>query len=171
MKVTIKGLAAHGSRPQLGVNAAETAGLITHAVGLVHCDPSVAHSAKPTRLLVDTGTFNIIPEKAIMNFDLRAQTNAVMDMQLERVKRAIYKCAEAMGATAEVEIIDRIPGGELDDKLVEEAAAAITKVLGSAVLKSTCSGSEDFHCFAVEAGIRTTVIGLGFKGTAATAAP
>ncbi len=164
LKVTIKGQAAHGSRPQLGVNAAETAGLITHAVGLVHCDPAVAHSAKPTRLVVDTGTFNIIPENALMNFDLRAQTNAVMDMQLERVKRAIYKCAEAMGATAEVEIIDRIPGGELDDKLVAETAAAITKVLGSAVPKKYVPSSEDFHCFAVEAGIRTTVIGLGSGG-------
>ena len=161
LKVTIQGQAAHGSRPQQGINAAETAGLITHAVGLVHCDPRVAHSAKPTRLVVDTGAFNVIPDKAIMNFDLRAQTNTVMDFQLERVERAIIKCAEAMGATATVETISRIPGAELDDKLVEETGAAIAKVLGSYVPKMYVPSSEDFHCYAVEAGIRTTVIGLG----------
>lgn len=161
LKVTIHGQAAHGSRPHLGVNVAEVAGLVTHAVGLVHCDPRVAHSAKPTRLVVDTGTFNIIPDKAVMNFDLRSQTNEVMDFQLERVIKAIEKCAEAMGATVEIEQIGRIPGGELDEKLVEETAAAITGVLGKSLPKIFVPGSEDFHCYAVEAGIRATVIGLG----------
>lgn len=132
LEVTIKGLDAHGSRPHLGVNVAETAGLITHAVGLVHCDPRVAHSAKPTRLIIDPGTFNIIPAKAVMNFDLRAQSNQVMEMQLERVRRAIHKCAEAMGAEADVRIMSFLPGGELDPGLVEDARRAIEKATGTA---------------------------------------
>lgn len=162
LKVTIKGQAAHGSRPFLGVNVVETAGLISHAVGLVHCDPRVAHSAKPTRLIADPGTFNVIPDLAVMNFDLRSQSNPVMATQLERVKRAIYKCAEAMGAEAEVEILSHLPGGELDPGLIEDARKAIEIATGKPadpVLYVT--GSEDFHIYAVEGGMKATVIGLG----------
>ncbi len=161
LKVTVRGKGAHGARPHQGINAAEVAGLITHAVSLVHCDPCVSHSAKPTRILVDTGTFNIIPEKAEMYFDLRAQTNEVMDMQLERVTRAITKAAEAVGASAEIEIMGRLPAAVMDQTLIAETSAAITQVLGSALPPIQVAGSEDFHIFAIEGGMRTTVIGLG----------
>ncbi len=161
IQATLHGKSSHGARPHQGVNVAETAGLITHAVGLVHCDPRVTHSAKCTRVLVDTGTFNIIPDKAVMNFDLRSQNNEVMDVQRERVIRAITKCAEAMGATADVEIIGDAPGASLDPKLVEEAKAAITAVLGSSLGVVEVPASEDFHAFAVEGGMRTTLIGIG----------
>jgi len=161
LQVTLHGKASHGARPHQGINVAETAGLITHAVGLVHCDPRVTHSAKPTRILIDTGTFNIIPDKAIMNFDLRSQTNEVMDMQRERVTRAIVKCAEAMGASAEIEVVGDCPAASLDPAMVAEAAAAITAVLGKSLDVVEVPASEDFHCFAVEGGMRTTLIGIG----------
>ena len=161
LQVTLRGKSSHGARPHQGVNVAETAGLITHAVSLVRCDPSIAHSAKPTRILIDAGAFNIIPDKAILTFDLRAQNNEVMDMQYERVTRAILKCAEAMGAAAEIEVVVKCPSASLDPKLVEEAAAAITAVLGKSLGVMEAPGSEDFHCFAVEGGMRTTLIGIG----------
>jgi len=163
LKVTVRGQKAHGARPQLGINVAEAVGLITHAVSLVHVDPRVSHSIKPTRIVIDTGTFNIIPDFALINFDLRSQTNEVMDMQVERVIRAITKAAETVGATAEVEFLGRVPGGQIDDKLMAETAEAIKSVLGedNVVPKYYTPGSEDFHVFAVDGGMRTTVIGLG----------
>ena len=161
LQVTLQGKSSHGARPHQGINVAETAGLITHAVGLVHCDPLVAHSAKPTRIVVDTGTFNIIPDRAIMNFDLRSQTNEVMDMQRERVTRAIMHCAEALGAAAAIEVVGDCPGASLDPKMVEEAKEAITAVLGTSLGVVKVPASEDFHCYAVEGGMRTTLIGIG----------
>lgn len=161
LKVILRGKSSHGARPHQGINVAEVAGLISHAVGIVHCDPRVTHSAKCTGIHIDTGATNIIPDKGTMYFDLRSQTNEVMDDQLEKVTRAIKKCAEAMEAEAEIEVRGRCPAARLDPDLLREASDAITAVLGSALGVVEVPASEDFHVFAVEGGKRTTLIGIG----------
>ncbi len=161
LKVTLTGKSSHGARPHQGCNAAEAAGLIVNAVGLVHCDPRVTHSAKCTGILADTGVFNIIPDKAILRFDLRAQTNEVMEDQLAKVTRAIEQTAAALGVAAAIEIVDRCPAASLDPGLVADAARAITEVLGGSLPVVEVPASEDFHIFAVEGGMRTTLVGIG----------
>ena len=161
LKVTLRGKSSHGARPHQGINVAEIAGLISHAVRLVHCDPRVTHSAKCTGIKVDTGTINIIPDKGTMYFDLRSQTNEVMNDQIAKVTRAITKCAEAMGAEVEIESPGNCPAAQLDPELVREASEAITAVLGSSLGIVEVPASDDFHAFAVEGGKRTTLIGIG----------
>ena len=79
IKVTVHGENAHGARPQQGINAIEAASLIISSVQALHMDPTIPHSIKPTQIFSGNTPFNIIPDLATIVFDLRAQTNEMME--------------------------------------------------------------------------------------------
>lgn len=149
MDVVLHGRAAHGARPHLGVNAIDAAASVVQAVNSIHIDPVVPFSVKVTNLSAGTGASNIIPDKATLVIDMRAQTNAAMDELMKKTKTAVARGAEAVGATSEISVRGGVPAAELDEALTEEVAEVIAEVVGKENLIPALvnPGGEDFHYF------------------------
>ncbi|MDR3265482.1 MAG: amidohydrolase [Synergistaceae bacterium] len=164
MFAEITGASAHGARPHLGINAAEAAAAAVFAINSVHVDPLVPHSAKVTMIRCGGNSLNVIPEKAEIAMDIRAQTNAVMADLRSRVEAAVTAGAAMCGASAVCEWKIGCPAAQDSEEMVETARRAIAAVLGEEGVApcSTTSGGEDFHYYAQNIpGLKTTVIGIG----------
>lgn len=161
IRAVIQGINAHGARPHLGVNALEASVLAVNAVNALHFDPKIHHSLKVTRLLVEGDTYNLIPDKAELHIDVRAQTNELMQDMTEKISRAISRSASALGAETLIDTVDHTPAAHYDESLIQTVAGAIREVLGSSMPPLVTSGSEDFHFYATHLGLRTAYIGLG----------
>ncbi|MFZ7103709.1 MAG: amidohydrolase [Peptococcaceae bacterium] len=157
----VKGVASHGARPHLGINAVDGAAAIVHGVNAIKLNPTVPYSVKTTKLIAGGTAHNIIPDEAELTFDLRAQTNEEMEKLLEKTQKAIFKGAESIGAEAEITYAGGVPGAEYHQDLVKEAASAITTVLGEVLEPIITPGGEDFHFYHTEGKIKTAYIGLG----------
>ncbi|MDR3230582.1 MAG: amidohydrolase [Synergistaceae bacterium] len=160
----ITGTGAHGARPHLGANAAEAAAAAVFAINSVHVDPLVPHSAKVTMIRCGGNSLNVIPEKAEIGVDMRAQTNAIMDDLKTRVEAAIKAGAAMCGASAVCRWKTGCPAAQDSEEMVEIAQRAIVEALGEEALApcATTSGGEDFHYYAQGIpGLKTTVIGIG----------
>ena len=161
IRAEIRGRNAHGARPHLGVNALEASVLAVNALNMLHFDPKINHSVKVTRLLVEGETYNLIPDKAELHIDVRAQTNDLMHEMTEQISRAISRSAAALDAETMIETVDYTPAAEYDEGLVQTAAGAIRHVLGSSRPPLITPGAEDFHFYATHLKIKTAYIGLG----------
>ena len=163
VKAKIHGLAAHAAWYHKGINVVDAVAAIVNAVNAVHADPNIGHSVKVTQCNTGPGATNIIPDFAEIACDLRAQTNEVMAELQEKTKRAIEAGAATVGATVTFDITGGVPAASFDDDLVESVRESIEAVLGKEnTLPPVISpGSEDFHCFGVEGGIKTAFIGIG----------
>ncbi len=161
IKAEIRGENAHGARPHLGVNALEASVLAVNAVNMLHFDPKVYHSLKVTRLLVEGDTYNLIPDKAELHIDVRAQTNTLMHDMTEKISRAISRSAAALEAETIIETVDFTPAAEYNEGLVQTAAGAIRHVMGSSRPPLLTPGAEDFHFYATYLKMKTAYIGLG----------
>ena len=161
VKAKVQGLAAHGAWLHRGINSVDAAAAIVNAINAIRIDPRVTHSVKTTRIFAGGKATNIIPDTAEMAFDLRAQNNETMKDLLEKTERAIATGAATVGATAEVEIVGGVPAAAYDDALVADVKASIEAICGKAMPAVYTPGGEDFHCYSVDAGIKTGFIGLG----------
>lgn len=164
VEATIKGFAAHGSRPHLGINAIEGAVSAVNHVNTIRMNPMIPWSAKVTRLLAGGSTANAICDEARLAFDLRAQKNDVMVNLKEQVAKAIELGAASVGASAEITIHPGVPAAVYDEDLVELAKESIEEILGpEGVLPVEISpGGEDFHLYTYnKPSIRAAYIGLG----------
>jgi amidohydrolase len=164
MRVEITGRGAHGARPHLGVNAVEAAAAAVFAVNSVHVDPLVPHSAKVTMLRSGGSSLNVIPEKAEMAVDMRAQTNAVMSDLRQRVEAAVVNGTAACGASAVCHWNTGCPAAQDSEEVIALARRAIARVLGEEGV-APCTdtpGGEDFHYYTqAMPALKTTVIGVG----------
>jgi amidohydrolase len=164
MLAEIVGVNAHGARPHLGVNAAEAVAAAIFAVNSVHVDPLIPHSAKVTMIKCGGDSLNVIPERAEIGVDIRAQTNAVMQSLRERVEAAITNGAAAVGAKASCRWKVGCPAAQDHEEAIAAARRAITEVLGAEGV-APCSdtpGGEDFHYYTqAMPDLKTTVIGIG----------
>ncbi|MFZ5943075.1 MAG: amidohydrolase [Bacillota bacterium] len=161
IKAQIKGKAAHGARPHLGINVIDAAANIVHAINAIRVNPVVPHSIKTTKLAAGGEAFNIIPDTAHLVFDLRAQSNQLMELLIEKTVNAVQNGAASIGAEAEVEILGGVPGADYHHELVENAQKAIQQVLGKSLGPVLTPGGEDFHFYARQGKIKTAYIGLG----------
>lgn len=160
----IYGVAAHGARPHLGINAIEVAGAIISGLGQVHINPMVPATVKMTMLQAGGESYNIIPDKAHFALDLRAQTNEAMDTLVNRVQQMINGVAESFQARVEVESGSRMVAAEVDDQAKAIMEQAIVDVLGKENLRAApvSPGAEDFHYYTVERPqIKATMLALG----------
>jgi amidohydrolase len=160
MIAKIKGLNSHGARPHLGVNAVDAAVLAVNAINAIHLDPRVPYSIKVTKLKVGE-TVNIIPDRAELSIDMRAQTNEVMDEMISKAKKAIINTAQAIGAEGTIEFVGGVPAAEYNDEMIELTRKAIEEVLGESKDPLITTGGEDFHFYTKVLGIKTAYIGLG----------
>lgn len=85
----VKGLASHGARPHLGINAIDAAAAIVNAINAIKINPVVPYSVKTTKLIAGGTAHNIIPDEAEMTFDLRAQTNEAMEELIKKTRIAV----------------------------------------------------------------------------------
>jgi len=161
MEAEIKGLAAHGARPHLAINVIDAAAAVVNAVNAIRLNPTVPFSVKTTKLLVDNGANNIIPDRAEMVFDLRAQTNEAMEELQKRVHRAVKNGAAALGASSRVSVLGGVPGANYDQGLIDLTSIAIQRVLGETMNPVITPGGEDFHYYSTKGQIKTAYIGLG----------
>ncbi len=161
VRAKIHGTHAHGAWPHRGANAISALAAIVNNVNAVHADPRVIHSVKPTGCSSGNSALNVIPPYAEVTFDLRSQTNEVMQDLQEKVERAIKAGAEGIGCTAEVAILSNAPAAELDDGLIEDAADSIAAVTGKRLPAVCTPGAEDFHMYAAQGGIKSGFIGVG----------
>lgn len=160
----ITGIAAHGARPHLGINAIEVASAIVCGLGMIHVDPVVPATAKMTMLQAGGESTNIIPDRAVFAIDLRAQTNQQMNLLVEKVKKLIDGVASIYGATIDLQMGAQMVAAEVHDEAKELMAKAIVDVLGEAGLKPApvSPGAEDFHFYTVKCPhIKATMLALG----------
>ncbi len=164
MQAEVKGLAAHGARPHLGVNAIDAAAAIIQAVNAIHVDPVVPATVKTTKIQGGGPASNAIPEKASLTFDLRTQKNTSMQEVIEKTKRAVECGAASVGATASATVLGGCPAAEYDKELTELLARSIVNVLGEeGLLPPTITpGGEDFHFYVEKKpSLRAAYFGLG----------
>lgn len=157
----INGLAAHASRPHLGINALNVATSIITAVNGIRENPQVPYSIKATQIRTIGNSFNTIPDKVELVFDMRAQTNQLADSILEKLEKIARTTAEAYGATIGKYEAAGCIAAEFDDELTACAKKAIENVLGEALDPLYTVGCDDFHYFTKILGCKTAFIGLG----------
>lgn len=160
VKVKINGLASHGARPHLGVNAIDAAVLAINAINSIRVDPRISHSVKVTKINTEGNSHNVVPHSASMVLDLRAQTNRIMEEIVEKVEKAIHTSVQSIGAKAQIEV-DGVPAAEYDGEMVQTAREAIVDVLGSSMDEIMTPGGEDFHFYTKILNIKSAYIGLG----------
>lgn len=164
VEADIKGSAAHGARPHLGVNAIDAAAAVVGAVNAIHMNPTIPATVKVTKLQAGGGALNAIPENAYMALDLRSQDNRLMEELIKKTTRAIEAGAATVGAEATARVKGGVPAAEYDKDIIELARRAITAVLGPAGLLEpiVTPGGEDFHYFVKKKpSLKAGYIGLG----------
>lgn len=159
--VTVHGKPAHGSRPQLGVNAIDGANAIITAVNSIHMTPDVHWTIKPTQIKAD-GAMNIIPPVCTMRFDIRAKSNQVMTGLLDKFKQAVKGGAEAVGCTADIEMGKVGPAPDYDPEITKELADCINEVAPGRLAPNCGGGGEDFNFYKTAMPkLRTGFFGVG----------
>lgn len=164
IRIRIYGHEAHGARPHQGANAIITAAAVINTLNALPFNPSVPHSIKPTKISSGPNPFNVIPNYVEIMFDVRAQTNEVMQQIRECFINAATAVAESMGARAEAEWLGGVPAASRCDELIGIASDAIKEALGEEALGPVIitPGGEDFHNYPLAiSGLRTTVLGIG----------
>lgn len=163
-EVEICGKSAHGARPGQGINAVSAGcDLVSRINGIRNID-GIPFSIKATQFRSEPGSVNIIPAKAVITFDLRAQTNERMKELCKELETAAAEACRQFGAEETVRYTGHVPAARDAKEAVQAAAAAIQTVYG----KEGCTGpiktagGEDFH-FYTEAmpWVKATVIGFG----------
>lgn len=162
-KIKVSGKVAHGARPHQGVNAVEAATAIISSVSMIKTDPRVSHSIKATQIRGGGMATNIIPDSCEIVFDIRSQTNPVIDDIIEKLMLCVSSTAKAFGAEAEINIRS-YPAAEFDAESVENLHKAIETTLGSGcdVGPLYSPGGEDFHFYRQKLPkLKTAFLGVG----------
>jgi amidohydrolase len=164
LKGKIKGLQAHGSRPNLGINVVDSLGSIIQAVNSVKMDPMVSASAKVTTVTAGGDNVNIIPDYAEFGIDVRAVRNEVMDELLKRVEHAVLVAGSVNGAEVSIDRLASMVAATASVEMEEVVEEAIVEALGEngLVPPPVTPGGEDFHFYKTHyPAIKATLVGLG----------
>lgn len=160
----IHGRSAHGARPGQGINAVSVGCEIVGRVnGLKELD-GTPFSIKATQFHSAPGSENIIPADVTVVFDLRAQTNACMEVLRERLETITADICAKYGAEGNVQYTGHVPAAQEAAAAVEAAADAIRTVYGEDGYAPPVqtAGGEDFHYYTeVMPWIKAAVLGFG----------
>lgn len=160
----IRGLAAHGSQPHLGINAIDIGAAIVNAVNALHSNPLLGGSVKTTRFIGGAGSLNAICDKVNIGFDLRSTSNVEMLELRKKVADIVKNTAKLYGAEGESHIVGTCPAAEADPSLLALTKAVITDVLGPQGLlpAANITVGEDFNFFKQEKPeLKTASLGIG----------
>lgn len=160
----IRGMEAHGARPEQGVNAIEVAAAIVDGLKRIWIDPNSSGSIKMTRLHAGGASTNIIPANATFSIDARAQNNETMDALTQGFEKVVKAVQTLYGATIEYEVAAHIAAAQVDDAAREIMKQAIIDTVGEEHLADdvVTPGGEDFHFYAYSRPqLKTTMLGIG----------
>lgn len=164
LKGRIKGLQAHGSRPNLGINVVNSLGAIIQAVNSIKIDSTKPASAKVTAVKAGGENINIIPDYGEFGIDVRAQENDVMKKLIEEVKNAVVNAGSANKAEVEIYSITSMVAAEPSIELEDVVRECIVKAIGEEGLSEPpiTPGGEDFHFYKESyPNLQATMIGIG----------
>lgn len=156
------GVAAHGSRPDLGVSAIEEAAKVVLALRSMSTGRSHPLLGEPS---LNVGTIqggskiNIVPDACTIAIDRRTLPGETDQGILDQMHAAL----EAAGARATLEIVHRADPVEVDpgEEIVIAAIAAYKAVRGVDATIGAMTGATDAHVLAGKAGIPTIIFGPG----------
>lgn len=160
----VKGVQAHGSRPNLGINVVDSLGAIIQAVNSIKIDPTESASAKITMVKAGGGSLNIIPDFAEFGIDVRANRNEVMAELLEKLRHAVITAGSFNFAEVKLEQQASMVAAEASPELEKMIEEAIVEALGEEGLVPApiTPGGEDFHFYKqTYPNLQATMIGLG----------
>ncbi|MFF2455485.1 amidohydrolase [Peribacillus simplex] len=161
---TIKGLQAHASRPQDGINVIEAAALLIQKLQQINLVTETPYSIKMTQFQTNNNASNVIPETAVFAIDARAQSNDVMNELNRLSEKAFDQTMQQTETSISWSAEEFVPAASLHEKAIKLAEAAIGDILGRENVAPVCisQGGEDFHFYTVEnPDITATMIGLG----------
>lgn len=164
MEGEIRGLAAHGSQPHLGVNAIDVGAAIVNGVNALHTNPLLGGSVKTTRFMGGAGSLNAICDKVQIGFDLRSTSNTEMLELRRKVVELVANTAKVYGAEAECHIVGTCPAAEADPSLLAVTCDTIAGELGREALIPSVSITvgEDFNFFKEQrTALKTASLGIG----------
>lgn len=160
----IKGLEAHGARPEQGINAIEVAAALVNALKTIWISPMESGSIKMTQLQAGGSSTNIIPGYATFSIDIRAQTNETMERLTKGFEKAVESVSTLYGATITTSVDVHVAAAQVHD----EAKAIMKQAIIETVGKEYCAkevitpGGEDFHFYSYSRPhLKTTMLGLG----------
>ena len=157
LEITVRGRAAHaGFAPEEGINALTAAARALAALPTGH----VAGDTTVNFGVIRSGTGkNIVPESASLLGEIRSLRHEAALAEAEKVREVFCREAEALGAAAEVNVIEEIRAysvGE-DEYVVRRLAAAMERLdMGAPTLVTTFGGSDNNN-FAAN-GVRGVVL-------------
>ncbi len=160
----IRGVDAHGARPHQGKNAIDPLVAIHQFVKTIYYSPYEAYSVKVTKMQAGGESVNIIPGSATFSLDVRAQTNAVLDDLMVKIKEGIELLGKLHGVTIETKWNDYTPAAEVSEEAANIAKLGILEAVGeeSYAPAVTTSGSDDFHFYTIhKPELKATMIGIG----------
>ncbi|MDI3090341.1 amidohydrolase [Priestia megaterium] len=163
---TIKGIQAHASRPEEGINAIEAAALLVQKLQQIYLDLpcETSYSIKMTQLQTENKASNVIPETASFSIDVRAQTNEVMNKLNDYANEIFEQTKQQTGVAISSCIKEFVPAAATYENAIKITKNAISRVLGKENIIPVCvsHGGEDFHFYtAKNQEVSATMIGLG----------
>lgn len=152
IKLTIHGKAGHGAYPEQGTDAIVCAAQVVSALqSIVARNVSPLQSAVITIGMIEGGTAqNIICDEVRMRGTLRTANAALRAMMTERINAITNGIAQAMGCTAEVDVIPGYAALVNNDDEVARIKRVAGRLFGAdnVVEKAAPSmGGEDFSFF------------------------
>ncbi|THF83674.1 amidohydrolase [Cohnella fermenti] len=144
--VELTGVGSHAAVPEAAVDPVVAAAhLVTALQTIVSRNVGPLESAVISVTRLHTGTsWNVIPEKALLDGTIRTFDPAIRDRVRERFEQVTAGIAASFGVSAAVKWIDGPPAVH-NDKELAEAAKASARSVGLQVLEPTPSpAGEDF---------------------------
>ncbi|WP_342599691.1 amidohydrolase [Psychrobacillus sp. FSL H8-0483] len=160
----IKGIDAHGARPQQGKNAIDVAVAIHQALKNLYFSPFEAYSAKLTKIHAGGDSANIIPGTALFSIDARAQKNEILFKMKDQIERNLHALKQLFDIEMEWEWQDITPGAEVSIEAAAIAKEGIIEAVGIENLAEEVitSGSDDFHFYTIKhPEVKAAMIGIG----------
>ena len=154
MKITVKGVQAHGAYPWSSVDPVVVSAQIINVLQtIVSRNLNVTENAGVVTIGSIHGGLrsNIIPEQVEMMGTVRNLSKEDEQMFIERIKTIVTKTAEAAGATAEVKIPFSVhyPVTYNDPELTAKMLPTLQAVAGAdnVLLRPAVTGAEDFSFY------------------------
>lgn len=168
LKGSIRGIDAHGARPQQGKNSIDVLMAIHQMLKTIYYSPFESYSVKLTNVHAGGESLNIIPGNASFSIDARAQKNDVLQDIKEQVERKMRAISQQFDITIEWEWQDMTPGAEVSDEAAEIARQGILAAVEANQLapEVITSGSDDFHFYTIRRPeLKAAMVGVGASMT------
>ena len=166
IRITVHGRGSHGSMPQLSVDP-----VVLTAMIVVHLQTIVAREVAPGEFAVVTvgklaaGTkSNIIPDRAIIELNIRAYSDKMRKHLIDAIKRIVNSECMAAGSPQppEFDLYDEYPLTSNNPQATVRVAAAFSEYFGDrASTVPEQSASEDFSIIPDALGVPYTYWALG----------